>query len=114
MALIYKIVDRDIWRLAEQEGVFRGAAIDLQDGYIHLSDVTQAESTAQRHFAGKTELVLVAFEAEDFGTALKWEAARGGALFPHVYGTLNPAAARWIKELPLQNNVHVFPEGWKL
>jgi uncharacterized protein (DUF952 family) len=31
---------------------------------------------------------------------LKWEPARGGALFPHLYGQLETTAAIWAKELP--------------
>lgn len=73
MALIYKILSREIWTKAQKEGVFHGAAIDLTDGYIHLSTVAQAEETARRHFAGQDDLVLVAFDSSDFAENLRWE-----------------------------------------
>jgi uncharacterized protein (DUF952 family) len=112
MTLIYKIIPRSAWIQATENGVFHGASIDLSDGYIHLSDASQAEETARRHFAGQTDLLLVAFDPAVFKESLKWEASRGGALFPHVYGSINPKLATWVKDLPLQNGIHVFPEGW--
>jgi uncharacterized protein (DUF952 family) len=112
MAFIYKIISRGMWQKAQNDGVFVGAAIDLSDGYIHLSDAAQAVETARRHFVGQTELVLVAFDAAIFGDSLKWEASRGGALFPHVYGHIDPASATWVKDLPFENGAHIFPEGW--
>lgn len=114
MALIYKILPRDLWTKAVIDGIFQGAAIDLTDGYIHLSTAEQAEETARRHFAGQDNLVLAAFDPSDFSATLKWEASRGGALFPHVYGSINPAQVKWVKPLPLSHGAHVFPEGWNL
>lgn len=98
---VYKIISRQAWRAACAAGRFEGAAIDLQDGYIHLSTAAQAQDTASRHFRGQTDLVTVAFEAEDLGAALKWEPSRGGQLFPHVYGVLDPALAVAVAEVPL-------------
>ena len=62
MTLIYKIVPETLWRRAEAEGVFRGAPVDMADGFIHFSTADQAEETARRHFAGQDGLLLAAFE----------------------------------------------------
>jgi uncharacterized protein (DUF952 family) len=108
---IYKICDAAIWREAERSGVFRGAAIDLRDGYIHFSTAAQAIETAALHFAGQSGLVLAAIDAEALGERLKWEPSRGGALFPHLYGTLPMSAVRRVHPLPLgPDGRHVFPE----
>jgi len=104
--LLFKICDRTIWREAERAGVFTGAGADVPDGYIHLSTRDQVAETAARHFAGQGDLVIVALEAEALGTTLVWEPARGGALFPHVYGTLPLSAVRWVKPLPLGAEGH--------
>ena len=102
MTRIYKIVSQSAWRAAEAAGVFKGAPVDLADGYIHFSTAEQAAETAAKHFAGQTDLLLVAFEAEAFGDALKWEPSRGGALFPHLYAPLDPRAAASVSPLPLK------------
>src|SRR5829696_831278 len=98
---IYKICDAALWREAERAGVFGGAPIDLADGYVHFSTAGQVAETAARHFAGEADLVLVAVDVAALGPALRHERSRGGALFPHLYGTLPLSAVRWVKPLPL-------------
>jgi uncharacterized protein (DUF952 family) len=110
MRMIFKIVTLAEWEKAVAAGVFQGSAVDLTDGFIHLSDATQVKETAARYFAGQAGLVLVSFGADDFGPALKWEPSRGGALFPHLYATLNPKLARRVVPLPWDGSAHVFPD----
>lgn len=112
MGLVYKIISAAGWRQARLAGIFTGAAIDLADGYIHLSGDSQVKETAERHFSGQKDLLLVAFEADALKN-LKWEPSRGGALFPHVYGTIDPSAALWAKPLPFKDGTFQFPEGWR-
>jgi uncharacterized protein (DUF952 family) len=111
VTLIYKICDAATWAKAERDGVFCGAAIDLADGYIHFSTAAQLADTAAKHFAGQRDLVLAAVDAEALGFGLKWEPARGGALFPHLYAPLPMSAVRWVKPLPLdRKGLHLLPE----
>ncbi|WP_417685131.1 DUF952 domain-containing protein [Roseibium sp.] len=111
MALIYKILPRSLWQEAEAQGCFRGAPVDLADGYIHFSTAEQVRETAAKHFAGQSDLLLAAFDADAFGDTMKWEPSRGGALFPHLYGSLDPKVAVWVRELPLDaDGAHRFPE----
>ena len=109
MPLVYKICPAPLWREAEAAGLLRGAPVDLADGYIHLSTAAQAAETAARHFRGQTDLVLVAVETAALGEALRWEASRGGDLFPHLYAPLPVSAVAWAKPLPLRpDGAHVF------
>jgi uncharacterized protein (DUF952 family) len=109
-ATIYKISTTALWREAERAGAFTGAPVDIADGFIHFSTAAQVAETAARHFAGAADLVLVAVDAAALGAALRYEPSRGGALFPHLYGTLPLSAVRWVRPLPLGTNGHVFPE----
>jgi len=109
--IIYKIAPEALWREAEQNGRFGGAPIDIVDGFIHFSTAAQARETAARHFAGQTNLLLIAIDATKLGDALKYEVSRGGALFPHLYATLGLDAVRWVKPLPLgADGQHEFPQ----
>lgn len=112
MAVIFKICRAAEWAEAVRDGAFRGSAVDLRDGYIHFSTAAQVAETAARHFAGQTDLVLVAVDAAALGDSLRWEPSRGGALFPHLYARLAVNAATWVKPLPLDaSGRHVFPAG---
>lgn len=109
-SLIYKIVNAEAWTAAAASGLFEGAPVDRQDGYIHFSTAAQVRETAAKHFAGVEGLVLAAFDPEALGTKLVWEPSRGGALFPHLYAKLETALAVWVKPLPLDGaGAHVFP-----
>ncbi len=109
--IIYKIVPQGLWREAERAGVFTGAAIDLSDGFIHFSSADQVRETAARHFAGQTDLLIVAIDGSSLDENLRWEVSRGGDLFPHLYADLPLKAVRWVKPLPLgSDGGHVFPE----
>ena len=110
-ATIYKICERSLWEEAQRNGMFRGAAIDLQDRFIHFSTAAQVRKTAAKHFAGLADLVLVAVDAQALGDGLRWEPSRGGDLFPHLYGRLPLYAVLWTRPLPLDGHgQHVFPE----
>ena len=90
----FKILSRADWRAALAEGRYDGSAVDLTDGYIHLSAADQLEATAAKHYAGQADLMLVEVDLTALGKDLIWEPSRGGALFPHIYGALPIAATR--------------------
>ena len=109
--LIFKILTQEQWRQAEAEGVFRGAPIDIKDGFIHFSTAEQVKGTADKHFAGMNDLVLAAVDTGMLGGKLVYEVSRGDALFPHLYDALNLAAVKWVKPMPLgKSGAHELPE----
>lgn len=109
--LIYKIATRAQWDKAKAQGVFKGAPVDLADGFIHFSTADQVRETAAKHFAGQGDLVLVAIDAPALGEALTYEPSRGGALFPHLYAELDLAHVVWARPLPLDaDGDHQFPD----
>jgi len=85
---IVKLLRAAEWAAFERSGVFTGSADDRRDGYIHISTPDQVAGTAAKWFAGEAGLMAVTLDAEALGEALRWEPARGGALFPHLYRPL--------------------------
>ena len=111
MPRIYKICPQQLWRQTGQDGVFPGSAADRADGFMHFSAPDQVAETARRHFAGQAGLLLIAVDADRLGAQLKWEPARGGARFPHLYGPLPLHAVVAVEPLALgADGHHVLPE----
>jgi uncharacterized protein (DUF952 family) len=108
---IYKICPASAWREAERQGAYRGSADDARDGYIHFSTAAQVPGTAAKYFAGQKGMFLIAVDANALGDNLKWEPARDGALFPHLYGELEFDAVISVTDLPLRSDgSHTIPE----
>jgi uncharacterized protein (DUF952 family) len=99
VATIYKICERALWQAVQPDRQFVGSAVDVRDGFIHLSTAAQLAGTAARHFAGQQDLMLVAVDASALAAQLKWEPSRGGELFPHLYAPLPLSAVRWVRPL---------------
>jgi len=109
---VYKILTRQQWAEVVASGQFNGAAIDLVDGFIHLSTARQLIETVRRHFRSQVDLVIVGIDTERLGDGLRWEPSRGGDLFPHLYGSLPVTAATALIDLPMgPDGEHQFPPG---
>lgn len=89
---VYKIASRAAFDAARGADAFPVMPIDLKDGFVHFSTATQLAETLRLHFAGQSDLVAFAVRPTDLRD-LRWEASRGGQLFPHAYGELPAAAA---------------------
>jgi uncharacterized protein (DUF952 family) len=109
--MIYHMCRADEWASAVEAGTYRGSSQDQADGFIHFSTAAQIAESARRHRPGQDGLLLIAVDADRLGDRLKWEPSRGGDLFPHLYGPLDPAESTIVGLLPLgPDGLHVFPE----
>jgi uncharacterized protein (DUF952 family) len=107
---IFKVCDATAWRTAMVDGQYGGSADDVRDGYIHLSTAAQIPGTLAKYFSAREDLVIASVDEAVLGENLRWEASRGGMLFPHIYGVLPMAAVLWWMPLALgPNGVHVLP-----
>jgi len=88
LAVAYKVLTAAQMEALEAEGRFAGAPVDLADGYIHLSAPAQLAGTVEKHFSGQDDLHLAAVDLDALGESVRWEASRGGQLFPHIYADL--------------------------
>jgi uncharacterized protein (DUF952 family) len=97
--VLYHIAEPGPWGKAQRIGLYRPPSLD-DEGYIHLSKEEQVVDTANRHFAGRTDLVLVQLDPRALPPKLKWEEGEPGEIYPHFYAPL-----------PLGAVVHAGP--WK-
>lgn len=111
--VIYHMCRADEWADAQQSGSYGGSSQDKADGFIHFSTRAQVWTSAAKHRRGQDNILLLEVDADALGDALKWEASRGGALFPHLYGPLPVTAAISVTPLELdEDGVHIFPDGF--
>jgi len=108
---IYKIFRAEEWTSFLHDGVTSGAPVDLEDGYIHFSTAGQLLETAQKHFDGATDLIVLATDDSLLAEALKWETSRGGQLFPHLYRELRLSDLLWARAMGHSDIGHALPDG---
>ncbi len=84
----YKVLTAQQMVELETTGVFKGAPVDLADGYIHLSTAAQLTGTIDKHFVGQAGLHIACIDLTRLGSAVRWEESRGQQLFPHIYADL--------------------------
>ena len=107
---VYRLLAERAWEEACASGSFEGSEHDRRDGFIHFSTASQVAETALRHYAGQANLLLLEAKIDALGSALRFEASRGGALFPHLYAPLPVAAVTRVVKLELDDGGrHVFP-----
>lgn len=92
--IAWKLADLAEWEAARASGAYAGSALDLADGFIHLSTGSQLVETARKHYASRKDLVLAEVDLSVLGDTVKFEPSRGGDLFPHIYGALPFSAVR--------------------
>lgn len=137
---IYRLMTSSEWEAARAEGVYRGSETDRRDGFIHLSTAAQIAETARKHYSNIPDLVLVSIDIEMIeklhtpedegagstlpssplgregerkeGPSLRWEPAREGELFPHLYTNLPVTAVKSMIPAPLADDgTPIVPSG---
>lgn len=90
---IFHICAETDWREAQRAGVYHGSAKARVDGFLHLSTAAQLLGSLAKHFPDPTGFVILTVRTAALGAVdLRWEPARGGALFPHIYSDMPLAA----------------------
>ncbi len=97
--LVYKIVTTGLWLQAQERNIVPPMPVDQADGYMHFSTAPQLSQTLALHFAGKSDIMLLAVKTSLLAGDLKWEVSRGGDLFPHLYGVLPSQAVAWHQQI---------------
>jgi uncharacterized protein (DUF952 family) len=115
--MIFHIVKRSEWNDAVARGTYAPPSLRAE-GFIHCSTLAQVVDTANRFYRGNSGLIVLCIDESRLRPELKYEApkiTRGespGALFPHLYGELNPDAVVRVVELPCEvDGSFRLPEG---
>lgn len=113
MTLICHLTTKDAWVAAAWSGEYRDLSLRTE-GFIHASTPEQTVATANRYYARRTDLVLLAIDTERLVSELRWEKSPSvGEEFPHIYGPLNVDAVTQALEFrPTEDGIFVaLPHG---
>lgn len=87
MSRLFHFVLPEAWRAAHASGDWAPPSL-ASEGFLHFSFAEQLAGTLTVHFEGKDEVWLLEVDPQSLGDALRLEASRGGAEFPHLYRAL--------------------------
>ena len=85
---VYKICTKSEWQEVKSKGQLKGSKKDLEDGYIHFSGDDQVVGTLKKFYQNQKNLTLLKVDTLKLDH-LVWEQASDGAMFPHLYSSLN-------------------------
>jgi uncharacterized protein (DUF952 family) len=111
--IVYHITSNSEWQTARTSGTYLPQGYS-QDGFIHCSKKEQVIRTANRHYPGQKELVLLKIETDLIPSKVVEENLEGGSeLFPHIYGPLPVAAVVAASPLNSTEQGFIFPDVLK-
>jgi uncharacterized protein (DUF952 family) len=87
--LILHIARREEWEAEQTDGLYSPANFE-REGFIHASLPEQILGSAQKHYRGQRDLVLLGIDSRRVQAKIRFENLVGGSQqFPHIYGKLN-------------------------
>lgn len=96
---IFHLAVRAHWDEAVTSGGrYRRSTVDKsldEEGFIHCSFAHQVANTAERHYAGRNDILLLTIDPAKVGAEIKVENG-----FPHIYGPLPIDAVREVRPYP--------------
>jgi uncharacterized protein (DUF952 family) len=94
---IYHLVLRSAWEKTSG-GTYTADSL-ASEGFIHCSNADQVARSANRFFAGLSDVLVLEIDAGRLTSPLRDEPGGPGELFPHVYGPINRAAVMAVHPL---------------
>lgn len=90
--MILHITTHEAWAAAKARGSYTADSL-ASEGFIHCSEQRQLAWVLQKHFAGRTGLLLLHIDTARVDAEVRYENLEGGTEpFPHVYGPIPVSA----------------------
>lgn len=107
--IIYHIAQKDDLETYSKDGCYTPPSVN-KEGFTHCSTREQVLATANRRFAGVTDLFLLVIDTEKVSARIVFEDLRGtGEKHPHIYGPLPLSAVQAVHNL-IPNKDGVFTQ----
>jgi uncharacterized protein (DUF952 family) len=108
-SMLLHLTTRGQWAASLDAGEHRPPSLAVE-GFLHFSSPAQVVESAERHYRGVPDLLLLCVDPERLTAPLRYEFAPSrGEDFPHVYGPLNLDAVTAVLDLPETAEGFVLP-----
>jgi len=98
--VILHITTPAAWEEAQAKGRYDADSL-ATEGFIHCSVPAQLDWVLDRHFKGRTGLIVLHVDVAKIPVEIRYENLEGGTqLFPHIYGPIPCAAVTAVTPLP--------------
>jgi glutathione S-transferase len=103
--IFHLAIDADWIEVLSTDGRYRRSTVGrtlAEEGFVHCSFAGQLQATADRFYAGRRDVLLLAIDPARLDAPVVVEAAPGtDERFPHVYGPIPVEAVVWAQPIPL-------------
>ena len=99
MVTIFHIAPKEKWTTSRPRGQYSDESLQ-SEGFIHCSAAEQVVDTANKHFKGQSDLVLLSIDTSDIVSVIAYESSGSGEEYPHIFGPINHDAVREIIDFP--------------
>ncbi|WCK54933.1 DUF952 domain-containing protein [Aneurinibacillus sp. Ricciae_BoGa-3] len=110
MSIIYCLAPEEYWQNYKEEAQYLPRDYE-QEGFIHATKgddlLVKVANRVYPSYDGN--LVLLVIDENRIGSEVKYEQAKDGNLYPHIYGPLNMDAIIQVKHMVKRNGVWDLP-----
>ena len=104
MATIFHIAPKEKWTKSRSRGQYSEDSLQ-SEGFIHCSTDEQVAATANKHFKGQSDLVLLSINASDIISVIVYESSGdNGEEYPHIFGPINHDAVKEVIDFPVSGD----------
>jgi len=97
--MILHVLTEAAWQTALAAGEHAPPEL-ARDGFLHCCTEDQLDFVLSRHFAGRTELLVIGFEQNDVGAEVSWVRSEADqAPFPHLFGPISCSGVREVRKV---------------
>ena len=100
MATIFHIAPKENWTKSRSRGQYSEESLQ-REGFIHCSTAEQVVDTANKHFKGQSDLVLLSIDTSDIMSVIAYQSSGdSGEEYPHIFGPINHDAVKDVIDFP--------------
>ena len=91
LPMIYHITTPDYFALFDNNSEYEAASL-ASEGFIHCSTLAQLKTSASRYYSNEPEIIVLTIDEQKLISEVKYEFAKIGQEYPHIYGPINKDA----------------------